>query len=104
MKMLLAIGGALGLLTPSVFAANPSIVVGNHVIAPLPGQSFFIPVTGGTLVSGVNFNAEVNNGGTANGGTPGPAITNVNLTSGTIFASNNSGQQNATATPTQFFS
>jgi hypothetical protein len=104
MKMLLAIGGAVGLLAPSAFAVNPTIVVGNHVLIPLPGQSFTISVSGGTAVSGVNFNAEVANGGTANGGTPGPAITGVNLLSGTIFASNNSGQQNATATPTQFFS
>jgi len=104
MKMLLAIGGAVGLFAPSAFAVNPTIVVGNHVLIPLPGQSFTIPVSGGTAVSGVNFNAEVANGGTANGGTPGPAITGVNLISGTIFASNNAGQQNATATPTQFFS
>jgi len=61
-------------------------------------------VSGGTAVSGVNFNAEVNNGGPANGGTLGPSITGVNLVSGTIFASNNSGQQNATSTPSQFYS
>jgi len=104
MKMLLAFGGAVGLLAPSALAVNPTIVVGNHVVIPLPGQSFTIPVTGGVAVSGVNFNAEVANGGTANGGTPGPVITNVNLVSGTIFASNNSGQQNATSFPSQVYS
>ena len=104
MKMLLAFGGAVGLLAPGALAANPTIVVGNHVLIPLPGQSFTIPVTGGVAVSGVDFNAAVANGGTANGGTPGPAITNVNLVSGTIFASNNSGQQNGTAFPSQLYS
>ncbi len=104
MKMLLAFGGAVGLLAPSALAANPTVVVGNHVLIPLPGQSFTIPVTGGVAVSGVDFNAEVANGGTSNGGTPGPAITNVNLISGTIFASNNSGQQNGTTFPSQLYS
>jgi len=104
MKMLLAFGGAIGLLAPSALAVNPTIVVGNHVLIPLPGQSFTISVTGGTVVSGVNFNAVVANGGPSLGGTLGPSITNVNLVSGTIFAPNNSGQQNATSTPAQFYS
>src|SRR3954469_7303867 len=86
MKMLLAFGGAIGLLAPSALAVNPTIVVGNHVLIPLPGQSFTISVTGGTVVSGVNFNAVVANGGPSLGGTLGPSITNVNLVSGTIFA------------------
>src|SRR5579859_1099243 len=104
MRMLLAVGGAVGLLARGALAANPTIVVGNHVVVPLPGQSFTIGVSGGTAVSGVNFNAEVAGGGTANGGTPGPSVTGVDLLTGSIFASNNSGQQNATSTPTQFFS
>jgi dockerin type I repeat protein/PEP-CTERM motif-containing protein len=104
MKMLLAFGGAVGLLASQSIAANPTIVVGNHVLIPLPNQSFTISVSGGNAVSGVDFNAEVANGGPSLGGTLGPSITGINLVSGTIFASNNSGQQNSSSLPSQAYS
>jgi hypothetical protein len=105
MKMLLVLGGAIGLMTSSALGVNPTIVVQNQVLIPnRTGQSFNINVSGGTAVSGVNFNAEVAGGGTANGGTAGPTISGVDLVSGTIFGPNNSGQQSATPTPTQFYS
>jgi len=105
MKMRLILGGAVCLLASNAFAVNPTIVVGNHLLLPnRAGQTFQISVSGGTQVSGLDFNAEVANGGTANGGTPGPAISSANLLSGTIFASNNSGQQVPSNLPPQVYS
>jgi hypothetical protein len=105
MKMLLVLGGAIGLFASHAFGVNPTIVVGNHVLIPsLPGQSFTIPVTGGTAVSGVDFNAEVAGGGTPNGGTVGPGISGVDLVTGTIFASNHAAPQTATSNSPQAYS
>lgn len=83
----------------------PSIVVGNHVLAPnLSGQSVSLAVTGGNQVGGFDLNAEIADGGIANGGTMGPSFTfasggafaGANLIAGTIFANNNTGQLDLT--------
>jgi len=88
------------------WAAPPSVVVGNHVLLPnAPAQSFGLTVSGGNQIGGLDLNVEVADGGPANGGTAGPkfslaaggAFSGADLVNGTIFASNNSGQQNLTA-------
>ena len=102
----IALAAAAGLLASGVAqAANPAITVGNNVLLPnRPGQTVQLFATGGQQVPGLDLFAWIAGGGTANGGTAGPVITNVNLTTGTIFSSNNGGQRNITATPTQAYS
>jgi hypothetical protein len=102
---LLAAGAATALLLGSrALAANPSIVVGNDFLIPnRANQTIQLMVSGGTQVAGLNLNVEVAAGGTANGGTNGPKITTVDMTSGTIFAGNNSGQQNISTFPSQVY-
>jgi hypothetical protein len=104
-KLALAAGAAAAvLLSSGALAANPSIVVGNDILIPsTPNQTIQLMVTGGTQVAGLDLNVEIASGGTVNGGTNGPKITGVNLTSGTIFAGNNAGQQDFTAFPTQAY-
>lgn len=86
-------------------AANPAITVGNNILLPnRAGQTVQLFVTGGQQVPGLDLFAWVAGGGTANGGTAGPVISNVNLTSGTIFAGHNGGQVNISALPTQAYS
>ena len=98
MKRFFFCGCIASRLLSSVAFATPTVVVGNRVLAPgLAGQPVQLSVTGGDAVQGVDFNAEVADGGPTGGGTiSGPHITGVNLISGTIFASNNSGQQDIT--------
>ena len=105
MRMPLLVGGvAASFLAANAFAVNPTIVVPNTVLLPnRAGQTILINVSGGTAVSGLNFNAEIAGGGTPNGGTAGPAITNVNLVTGTIFGGNNSGQQNIPSNSPQVY-
>jgi len=62
-----------------------------------PGQTFNVSIendTGsGVQVTGIGFNLQVADGGTASSGSiNGPAITSVDIFSGTAFASNNNGQ------------
>jgi hypothetical protein len=103
-KPLLVGGAAAAFFASNLYAANPTIVVGNDVLLPnRAGQTIQIMVSGGTAVSGVDFNAEIAGGGTVNGGTAGPAITNVDLVTGTIFGSNNSGQQNIPSNSPQVY-
>ena len=66
--------------------------------AQYANQTIAIPVTGGDLVEGLNFNVLVGDGGAAYGGVDtGPLITNVNITQGaTIFAPNNTGRRGGT--------
>lgn len=83
-------------------AATPTIVVGSHNLQPnQPDQTVQIFVSGGDLVAGVNFYIQTANGGPeaeAEGWIPpgtaivAPAITNLDLLTGTIFAENNLGQ------------
>jgi hypothetical protein len=105
MRKPLLVGGAVAAFFASaVRAANPTIIVGNAVLFPnRSGQTIPIMVSGGTAVSGLNFNVEVAGGGTVNGGTTGPAITSVDLTTGTIFSANNSGQQNIPSNSPQVY-
>ena len=94
-RMLLCACAAVGCAAASAFA-TPTITVGNHKLLPgLANQSFTIPVTGGDAVQGENVNVQVADGGPPAGGTiVGPAITNLDLVTNTIFTPNNSGQQN----------
>lgn len=96
MRMLfLAGGGAVFSLVTSLM--GQTINVGDHVLLPnRAGQTFTLSVSGGAQVQGENFNAQIAGGGTANGGTPGPIFTGVDLITGTIFSGNNTGQQNLT--------
>jgi hypothetical protein len=78
----------------AVASANAiTITVGNHtLLANTPGQQVQIVVSGGEQVSGVNLHVQVGDGGPElvdfglPPGVDGPAITAVDLTTGTIFA------------------
>jgi hypothetical protein len=74
-------------------ARAAAVTAGTHVLAPdMAGQQVPILVSGGEAVSGIDFFVQVGDGGTTVGGDDtGPRITQVDLTSGTIFASNNTG-------------
>lgn len=80
-----------------LFAAASSeaitITVGDHTLAAnTPGQQVQIMVSGGEQVSGLNLQVQVGDGGPELAdfglapGVDGPAITAVDLTTGTIFA------------------
>ncbi len=73
-----------------------TIDVGDHFLLPdTPAQTIAIYVSGGDAVEGLNFNAQVADGGPELGGSvDGPAITAVDLTTGAIFGGNSSGPQN----------
>jgi hypothetical protein len=91
----LCVGTLVALLCSTTFA-TPTVVVGNKVLAPnFAGQTVRLSVTGGDQVQAIDLNAEIADGGTAAGdmSATGPAFTAANLVTGTIFASNNSGQQ-----------
>lgn len=96
--LLLCIGTTLSFFASATFA-TPTIVVGNKVVAPgIAGQSVTISVTGGDAVQGLDLNAQIADGGPSAGGTVnGPHFTAADLITGTIFAPNNSGQQNFTS-------
>lgn len=78
----------------AVASANAiTITVGNHtLLANTPGQQVQIQVSGGEQVSGLNLYVQVGDGGPElvdfglPPGVDGPAITAVDLTTGTIFA------------------
>lgn len=105
MRMPLLVGGAaVAFFAANASAVNPTITVGNSVLLPnRANQNITINVSGGVAVSGLDFNVEIAAGGTVNGGTAGPAITAVNLVTGTIFGGNNSGQQNFTSNSPQVY-
>ena len=91
----LCVGTLVALLSSTTFA-TPTVVVGNNVLAPnFAGQTVRLSVTGGDAVQAIDLNAEIADGGTAAGdmSATGPAFTAANLVTGTIFASNNTGQQ-----------
>jgi hypothetical protein len=103
-KPLLLSGVVVAFFAANASAVNPTITVGNSVLLPnRAGQTVTINVSGGTAVSGLDFNAEIAGGGAINGGTAGPVITAVNLVTGTIFAGNNSGQQNIPSNSPQVY-
>lgn len=95
---------AVGLLASGALA-TPTINVGNTVVAPgLGGQKVALSVSGGDAVQGVNLNAEIADGGPAFGGTVnGPSIAALDILTGTIFAANNTGQQDFSGFPTQVY-
>jgi VCBS repeat-containing protein len=77
----------------------PVIDVGDHFLLPnTPGQQIQIYVTGGDEVQGLNFNVQVEDGGPEladYGGTiDGPALTTIDVESGTIFEGNTLGATN----------
>ena len=89
-------------------SAEPVIDVGNHSLFPnMAGQEIQIFVTGGTPVQGLNFYIQVADGGpeaAALGlipppGIDGPAITGLDLLSGTIFEDNNTEQRSGPFLP-----
>ncbi len=84
-------------------AASPAMAavvvdVGDQSLLPnTPGQVFEIFVDGGDPVAGVQFNLQVADGGPElaglGGSIDGPEITNVDIFTRTIFATNNVGEQ-----------
>ena len=82
--LFLAIVLAIGV--PTVAAADSTIPVGNYSLLPdTPGQVIQIPVSGTDMAPGADLAVQVGDGGPELGGTLGPAITSIGLTSGTIF-------------------
>ena len=79
-----------------LWAAVPSINVGAHNVLPnTPNQPVQIYVSGVPAVAGLNLNAQIGDGWAI--GTP--VFSGVNLTSGTLFASNNSGASDIGSIP-----
>ena len=111
-KLCLAI--ALSLSLAASAQATPIIIVGNHVLQPnTPGQIIDINVSGGDAVQGLNFNAQVADGGPEVGGViVGPSIKGHILPFGapattfnplpTIFQPNNTGEQDVSGGLSQF--
>jgi hypothetical protein len=77
----------------STIAQAANINAGMHTLLPnTPGQQVQVFATGSEAVSGIDFFVQIGDGGTTVGGDDtGPTITNLDLVTGTIFASNNSG-------------
>jgi hypothetical protein len=100
----LAMGSALcaaALSAVTAIGAQPTILVGDHSLQPeQAGQTIILNVSGGDFVAGLNFNAQVADGGSEAGGTiNGPKITGVDLLTGTPFAGNNTGQTEGGGVP-----
>jgi len=81
----------------------PLIVAGHHTLLPnQAGQEIEVLISGGHAVEGMNFYIQVGDGGPEAvdlglidpPGIDGPHVENVDLETGTIFESNNSGQFN----------
>jgi hypothetical protein len=85
-------GVAAGLVVAPAMAV-PVIDPGTFQLLPdKPGQTIALSVSGGNAVEGLSFYLQVADGGVDAGGvTNGPAIRNVDLLTGTIFAGNNIG-------------
>jgi hypothetical protein len=86
----------LGAAIAPLAGATPIIDVGNHLLLPnLPGQTILIYVTGGDAVEGLNLNVQVADGGSElamfGGSIDGPAISDLDIVTGTIFDGNNQG-------------
>ncbi len=93
---------SLGIFTSAVFA-TPIINVGTHQLQPnTAGQTIQLFVSGGDAVAVVNFAAQIDGGGSAvpGGGVDvGPVFTNLDLLTGTIFATNNDGHSGVNIYP-----
>jgi len=115
-KCILGCGALIGFLSAVAGAQSvPSIVVGNDVLLPNwpTVQTIQLNVTGGQPVNGLVLDAQIADGGPGSGGTAGPSFAPLNptvssspadLITGTIFASNNAGQQDNTSVPSQSYS
>ncbi len=72
---------------------SPMVLVGDVLLLPNRSeQRVPLMVFGGDAVQGLNLSVVVEGGGADFGGSMGPKITNVDVTGGTIFDSNNDGQ------------
>jgi hypothetical protein len=77
----------LTLSATSTARAASTINVGNYLLLPnTPSQVIQIPVSGTDMAPGADLAVQVGDGGPQLGGTPGPVITGIGLTTGTIFA------------------
>ena len=86
---------AVALAGPAM--ATPTITVGENVLRPdMAHQPLYINVTGGDLVQGLNFVAQIGDGS-------GPRIESVDILTGTLFASNNTGQRTPAPLPPTIF-
>lgn len=94
--------GALAMsLCFGVAAHGASIVLGDYSLKPnMPGQTISIYVSGGEAVGGVGLEVFTGDGGAdAGGSVAAPKISNVSfLTPGSVFADNNAGYLENTAT------
>jgi hypothetical protein len=88
---LFAVALAAGLAATAGNAAT--VVVGTHLLsANTPGQAIPVWITGGESVAGLDFFAQIGDGGAILGGVNvRPVFSNVDLLTGTIFAGNNNG-------------
>ena len=97
----LAVAGFLALCMTFQAAAGASTVnVGtNPIYANVSGQKVTLNVSGGDLVDALNFFVQIGDGGNPSLGYrgTGPAITEVDILTGTIFSGNNTGQTDLTA-------
>jgi hypothetical protein len=71
----------------SVARAASTINVGNYLLLPnTSGQVIQIPVTGTDMAPGADLAVQVGDGGPQLSGTPGPEISQIGFSSGTIFS------------------
>lgn len=87
----------------SCFSASAAVInVGSHQLIPDSAidQTIQIFVTGGDLVQGLNFYAQIADGGPGAGGSVNaPTITSADILTGTIFGPNNTGAQDPGSVP-----
>src|SRR5262249_17756432 len=86
----LLVAACWGQCLSGVTHATPMVIVGTHLLLPNErGQTIQLFVSGGDPVAGLNGKFMTGDGGTAAGGTrSAPAITSVDVVTGTIFAGN----------------
>jgi len=103
MHRVFCLGFGIVLLAVADAVATPMIVVGQHdLLANTADQPVRIMVSGADEVQGLNFRAQVADGGThpdIGGSIEGPRITDVDLVSGTIFDGNTMGQSDVLSLP-----
>ena len=74
-------------LSSAVIAATPVVVSNTSNLLPnTAGQTIQLFIAGTDQIAGENLNVQINNG------TSGPLITLIDITDGTIFAGDNTGQ------------
>src|SRR5262245_4744410 len=102
-SMLLAI--AILMSISSAARAMLFVNVGNHFLQPnTPNQEIEITVSGGDLNQGINFAAQIGDGGPTVGGVDeGPSLTGDILAPGAIFELNNTGVRSILDDPLPMF-